>query len=193
MVRLFRLTSIVNNFPHRGKTYDGVEIRWFVVYRENPIVSYEKPLNGYLKNQDNLLHISEENVRELFTEEEANAFKEYLSKEHREECDIREADLLTEINPWGYGDKTLGHREGFYRLYQEDGYDLPFVVWGYYDVSHAKDVSWLMHGVESIETVLDKFGLTVTDVEALKTIIEEMKNQGLLVKREFRNKERITY
>jgi hypothetical protein len=193
MIKLFRVVSTVNNFPHRGRTYDGVEIHWFVVYRENPIASYEKLINGYLKDRDNPLYISEKNLQELFTEEEADALKEYLSKKHGEECDIREADLSTEIDPWGYGDKTPAYREGFYRLNQEDGYDLPFVVWGYYDISHAKDVTWLMHGVESLETVLDKFGLEVTDVDTLKTIMEEMKNRGLLVKREFRSRKRITY
>jgi hypothetical protein len=67
------------------------------------------------------------------------------------------------------------------------------VVWGYYDVTHAKDVSWLVYGVESIEMVLDKFGITVTDINKLKTTIEDLKNNGLFVERHINIRERLTY
>jgi hypothetical protein len=192
MARLFRLKSVFDHFSHRGKVYDGVEICWFVVYRDTPINSHRKLLNGYLTNPDNSQYISEDNIYELFTEEEAEAFKEYLLKNHREQCQLREADIRSEVNSWGYGDKILSYREGFYRLDHEGDYNLPFIVWGYYDLSYAKDVSWLIYGVESIERILDKFGMTVTDLNILKTKIEEMKNQGLFVERETGNKERIT-
>lgn len=194
MKRLFRLKSLVNNFSHKGSIYDGVEVCWLVVYRDNWTSSQEQLTNGYIKNSENPSYISEENLYELFSEEESNAFKEYIYGTHnKQECEIRETDAQIEIETWGYGDRALGHKEGFYRIDVNDSYNLPFVVWGYYDVTYAKDVSWLVYGVESIEMVLDKFGIAVTDINKLKTTIEDLKNNGLFVERHITIRERLTY
>ncbi len=193
MKRLFRLKSSVNNFSHKGSIYDGVEVFWFVVYRDNWTFSQEELTNGYIKNSENPPYISEENLYELFYEEESNALREYLHRtQNKLECEIRETDVGIEIETWGYGDKALGHKEGFYRIDVDDSYNLPFVVWGYYDVSYAKDVSWLVCGVESMEMVMDKFGIAITDISKLKTTIEDLKNKGLFVEREIKLRERLT-
>jgi hypothetical protein len=194
MPRLFRLKSFVNNLSHKGSIYDGVEVFWLVVYRDNWASSQEQLTNGFIKNSDNSPFISEENLYELFSEEESNVFKEYLYRTHNKQgCEIRETHAQVEIEAWGYGDRAPGHKEGFYRIDVNDSYNLPFVVWGYYDVTHAKDVSWLVYGVESIEMVLDKFGITVTDINKLKTTIEDLKNNGLFVERHINIRERLTY
>src|SRR6266849_7508771 len=153
---LFRVTSIVNNLSHEGEIYDGIEMKWFVVYRDSSNVSYDQVIINYTKNLDDSYRISENNLYELFTEKEANALKKYLLRAHKQECGIKEADLLLEVYTLGYGNKALENREGYYRLDNEDGYDLPFVVWGYYDVSYGKDVSGLTHEMRLIERVLNK-------------------------------------
>ena len=194
MERLFRLKSVLNNFSHKGNVYDGVEVFWLVVYRDNRASSQEQLTNGHIQDSENPFYISEENLYELFSEEESHALKEYLHRAHNEqECEIRETDSQIEVGTWGYGAKNLGHKEGFHRIDVNDSYDLPFVVWGYYDVTCAKDVSWLVYGAESIEMVLDKFGIAVTDINKLKTTIEDLKNNGLFVERPFKIRQGLTY
>jgi hypothetical protein len=194
MERLFRLKSVINNFSHKGNIYDGVEVFWLVVYRDNRASSQEQFTNGHIHDSEKPFYISEENLYELFSEAESHALKEYLHRACNEQgCEIRETDLRIEIGTWGYGARTLGHKEGFYRIDLNESYELPFIVWGYYDVTYAKDVSWLVYGVESIEMVLDKFGIAVTDINKLKSTIEDLKKDGLFVERPLKVRQGLTY
>jgi len=190
MTRLFRVTSRVSNFSYKNGIYDSVEICWFVVYRETSSIPYEQIIKDYGK-ESNSHCVFENNIRELFTEEEANSLKRYLLRVHKQECEIKRADLLLEISTLGYGDIVTEEGEGFYRLNEEDEYDLPFVVWGYYDVSCARDVSWLMYGTEFVERVLDKIGVSIKDKGKLKAAIEDLKDEGLFVEKGIRSKERV--
>ncbi|GEM_PF-1213401 len=189
---LFRVTSIINNLSHGGETYDGVEMRWFVVYRDSPGVDYDQVITNYAKNLDNSHYISENNLYELFTEKEANALKKYLLRVHKQECDIKEADLPLEVYTLGYGNRVLGNREGYYRLDNEDSYDLPFIVWGYYDViSYGRDDSRLTYETRLMERALNKAGISITDKGKLKALIENLKDEGLIVERDIKEKKRI--
>jgi hypothetical protein len=188
VAKLFRVRSVFNNFPHSGKVYDEVEVLWFVVHREDLSPSHEQVMEDYRRNFNNPTHTFESNLSELFTEEEAKALREYLLRAHKEGCEMREVDLSHENIPSGCGDKTLGNEEGYYRLDNEYGYDLPVVVWGYYNVSYAKDVSWLTNGMEFVERTLDRIGISITDKERLKSIIIEMKGGGLFVDRSVKTK-----
>jgi len=140
MTRLFRVTSKAYDLPHKGRIYDAVEIFWFVVYRVNSAISHEQLIKNYVQDLNNLDYVSENNLYELFTEEEAGALKEYLLKVHEKGYKIKEVDLSLEVYTLGYGDMILEEKEGYYKLNEEDRYNLPFVVWGYYNVSSAKDV-----------------------------------------------------
>jgi hypothetical protein len=190
MTRLFRVTSRVKGFSYKNRVYDSVEICWFVVYRETPSIPYEQILRDCC-DQLNSHYVSENNIKELFTEEEANALKRYILRVHKEECEVKRADPLLEIYTLGYGDIVPGEGEGFYRLNEEDGYDLPFVVWGYYDVGSSRDVSWLTYGMEFVERVLDKIGLSVKDKDRLREAIEDLKDEGLFVEKGITSKDRL--
>jgi len=183
MANLFRVHSLANNFSYHKKVYDSVEISWFVVHRKTPFVSYVELIKNYGRELNRSHYIFENNIKELFTEEEANALKEYLLTKHRQECVIKSADLILEAYTLGYGDIVPDYGEGFYKLNEEDGYDLPFVAWGFYDTSLAKDVSWLANGTEFVERVLDKMGVSINDKYKLKEAIEELKEEGLLVEK----------
>lgn len=188
---LLRVTSIVNNLSHGGEIYDGVEMRWFVVYRDSPSVANNQVIMNHTKNLDNSHYVCENNLYELFTEKEANALKKYLLRVHKQECEIKETDLLLEVYTLGYGNRVLGNREGYYRLDNEDNYDLPFVVWGYYDVSYGRDDSWLTYEMRLMERALNKSGIPITDKGKLKALIENLKDEGMIVERDIRKKERI--
>lgn len=188
MTKLFRITSKVNKFTYQKRVYDPVEICWFVVHRATPFVYFEQLIVSYGKDLYNSHHFFENNIKELFTEQEANILKEYLLRTHKQECEVKRADLLLEAYTLGYGDIVPGDGEGFYRLNEEDSYDLPFLVWGYYDLIHAEDVSWVAYGTQFVERVLDKIGVSITDKDKLNAAIEELKEEGLFVERGVKKK-----
>lgn len=191
MTKLFTVKSRVSKFSHRERIYDFIEFHWFVVYRETSPFSYDELIEDCRKRLDNSYYISENNVNELFTEEEAEALKEYILRTQNQECEIEEANLLLESYTLAYDDIVLGHEEGFYRLDEEEGYDLPFVVWGYYDVGHAEDISWLDYGMKFIERALDKIGMSVTSRDKLRFIVKELKDEGLFVDRGTKRKKEV--
>ncbi|MGH7889775.1 MAG: hypothetical protein ACRENF_04415, partial [Thermodesulfobacteriota bacterium] len=136
MPRLFRVTSKVDNFSYRDRVYDSVEVCWFVVHRENPVFSSDEvitELRELGKEVENLRPIFENNIKELFTCGEACALKEYLFTVRKHKCEIKRANLFLESYTLGYADTLPEFGQGFYRLTQDDSYDLPFSVWGYYD------------------------------------------------------------
>ncbi|HSE83135.1 MAG TPA: hypothetical protein VLB01_01140 [Thermodesulfobacteriota bacterium] len=188
MTKLFTVKSRVSKFIHRERVYDFVEFQWFVVYRETSTFSYDELIESYRNKLDNSYYISESNISELFTEEEADALKEYLLRTLNHECEIEEANLLIESYTLAYEDIILGHEEGFYRLNEEEGYDLPFIVWGYYDVSYAEDISWLEYGMKFIERALNRVGISVTSRDKLGSIVRELKDEGLFVDKGIKKK-----
>ena len=191
MTKLFRVTSKVNNFTYHKRVYDSVEICWFVVHRKTPFASYVQLIKNYGKELNNSHHIFENNIKELFTEQEANILKDYLNRDHKLECEIKKADLLLEAYTLGYGDIVPDYGDGFYKLNEEDGYDLSFVVWGFYDINLAEDVSWLSYGTEFVERVLDKVGVSIKDKDKLNRVIEELKEEGLFVEKGVKKKNRV--
>ncbi len=193
MPKLFRATSKVDNFSYRDRIYDSVEVCWFVVHRDTPPFSSEeviKELRELGKEVKNLRFMFENNIKELFTYEEACALEEYLFRICKHKCEIKKADLFLESYTLGYGDTLPEFGQGFYRLTRDDRYDLPFLVWGYYDVSCAKDISWLTYGTQFIEIALNKIGVSVTDKDRLRVIIEELKDEGIFVEKGIKRNER---
>lgn len=190
MIKLFRSESVLSNFSHKGRVYDELEIAWFVVHRESSVV-HEEVIKECKKKYDILPNTFENSVFELFTEEEAKALEKYILRTRKQECRIKEVDMGLEIFSWEYGDKDLSNMEGYYRLSNEEGYDLPFVVWGYYSVNSAKDLSWLVNEMEFIERVLGKIEISITNKDRLKSIIEELKNDGFIVDKGVKTKEKI--
>ncbi len=190
MIKLFRVNSLANNFSYHKNVYDSVEFSWFVVHRKTPFVSYAQLIKNYGRELNRSHHIFENNIKELFTEQEANGLKEYLLRKHKQECVVKSADLLLEAYTLGYGDIVPEYGEGFYKLNEDDGYDLPFVVWGFYDINLAEDVSWLTNGTEFVERVLDKIGVSIKDKYKLKEAIEELKEEGLVVEKGVKKRNR---
>lgn len=105
-------------------------------------------------NLNNSSYAFENNLYELFTEEETSALKEYLLNVHEKGYTIKEVDLSLEAYTLGYGDMVLEEKEGYYKLNEEDRYNLPLVIRGYYDVSSARNIT----GIEPVSGIITQSG-----------------------------------
>jgi hypothetical protein len=76
-------------------------------------------------------------VDELFTEDEALQLKEYLDQNHREEATTEIRNQRLPIVPdvlIGFRGRAVGGGDGFYELFKEPQYSLPFKVEAYFDL-----------------------------------------------------------
>jgi hypothetical protein len=82
-----------------------------------------------------------EALEELFTLDEAEALKAYLDKRHdgAGTTDIVEVKLPIPFNSAGFGAHGVGRSADFYMLDRDEGYDLPFRAWAYYDLANASN------------------------------------------------------
>lgn len=87
---------------------------------------------GYDELDDFDFSYAEGAVDELFDKTETDALVAYLEREHGgggDETTIKEVNLPSPGNCWGYGARAVGRSEGFYMLAEEPEYSLPFQVW----------------------------------------------------------------
>lgn len=138
---LYRLTSTIDVWQHRGGRYADVEIEWFVHDRAT-VPDYsallDRPLpEGPYSYEQGL-------VDDLFTREEADQFAAYLKSRHGDSVVLQEVPVpVATRSPHGVGligisAVPVGGCTDFHMLSDEDGYDLPFKVWGWYTVEDAK-------------------------------------------------------
>ena len=134
---LFRLRSTIDDWPHRGRRYNGVQVEWLItggtLDRDHAAL-----IEGFDRLSEDDKAYARPLVDELFTEEEADAFADYLRREHGAEVERipvplplspRSADGVVLIS---FGSVSAGGDADFYMLAEEEGYDLPFLAWGYY-------------------------------------------------------------
>ena len=143
--KLHEVISIVPRFSHRGGIFKDVQINWFIKHRDGdnePPVPYEEAIVGYEQlsaaRKNSQEGTPEEAVRELFTEGEAEALREYLLAVHNDDtATLEEINLpLDDKHTWPLGGLHIVTPGpcGFYMLSEEPRYNLPFKVWGFYDV-----------------------------------------------------------
>ena len=147
ITKLYRLTSVIDDWPHRGKRYNNVAVTWFVDERDYyPDFDYRK-----LLTRIDAYGIGA--IDELFTREEADQLAEYLlTPPNPTEVEITEVDLPLNANVAGVGAIAVGGDCDFYMLSEHDDYNLPFKAWGYYRI----DDDSLMF--ESLEDLLARGG-----------------------------------
>lgn len=127
------------------KTFSGprhLTFHWFRRDRAEPIGVYTDLILDYRHLSDEKRQAAEAAVDEFFTEEEFYVLREYLYKAQGE--DLRTGIL---VPPVGVGkqdsearlgltrpfrDCLEGAGGGFCKLSEQEGYSLPFSVWGYY-------------------------------------------------------------
>ena len=137
MIKLYLPYGNLRCFKGRGL----VTLHWFIKDREHPIAPYAQLIQSYRQLTESARRPAEQTIDELFTEQEFRDLRAYL-------YDKRE-DLHTEIlvppisvakqdnarnrgliRP--FGERSDSEGGGFFKLCEEEGYPLPFTVWGYY-------------------------------------------------------------
>jgi len=138
MIKLYRASSTLSKFPHRGLIYDKVQFEWLMDNRKEPLVPYEQAIVNYRKDKDEWHLYPEEYINELFTEDEAKALKDYLLRAENANCEIREQKLPIPFKTMSVSAISAGGDNDFLMLFMDKEYDLPFPVLGYFDVTDKK-------------------------------------------------------
>ena len=145
--KLFTIHSRIDNWPHGGQRYSSVGVIWHVGERQEPPVPYRKAIENYEPSEYRTR--TEFYIDGLFTEEETVLLGKYLSEHHNTEIELEEAHLPVSDNRIGMWCLPLDNRRDIYQLHKEDGYDLPFKVGGWYDISSSKE--WREFAEEQVE------------------------------------------
>lgn len=139
---VYRLRSVIDNWPHRGYRYNQVDVTWFKEHNDLPVSElFGAPI---IRLDDDVLignvdPYAESQADECFTVEQADALAAYLKTQHGTDV-IRE--LVTLPLPsegyMGVSAVPVGGNEDFYMLFREDEYDVSFKVSGYYRIDGAE-------------------------------------------------------
>jgi hypothetical protein len=129
---LYRCTSIENNWPHRHARYADVRVQWFVTDRPS---DYAEQFAGFCDLTD---PYSRGVIQESFTADEALQFSAYLKENHKSDVRIESTQLPVPPNVMCTAAIAVGGTTDFHMLSEEEGYSLPFGVWGFYDVCDAR-------------------------------------------------------
>jgi hypothetical protein len=135
-VRLFHVYSDVNH--HRG--YKNVRFQWFVHKREKPLfgkdgllgIEYRDVIEDY--DTTSMRYYAEDAVEELFTEDEAKAFVEFVKTLGDETATVESVKLPMPNNMMGVGAIPIGGEDQCLMFSKAPDYDLPFKVGGYYSL-----------------------------------------------------------
>jgi hypothetical protein len=146
VTKLYRLTSVIDDWPHRGKRYNNVTLVWFVDKRDyDPGYDYPTLLGRPTAPDDH--SYEKDYVDELFTRDEADQLAQYLQEAHDTDVTITEVSTPVPDNIIGVGAIAVGGDCDFYMLSEHDDYTLPFKAWGYYRVD---DDSLLFESLEDL-------------------------------------------
>jgi len=133
-MELFRVISVVDNFPHNNHRYNQVKVHWFISDRKMPVVQYKKVIADYENIPEKDRIFTREYIKELFTAKEAELTKKYLESALGWKADITPCQLPVEGKSLGFRAHQIGGLTGFHKLNVRVAYDLSFKVWGYYNV-----------------------------------------------------------
>ncbi|MBI5930690.1 MAG: hypothetical protein HY862_15380 [Chloroflexi bacterium] len=141
-IKLYHVYSKLPVYEIKGIQCHDIHISWFVKDRVEPPAPYEILINHYDPQAGHVIH-PQNAVKELFTIEEADAFSAYLTRSKIDATPIiKAAELPIEMNRAGFLEFAVGEASGFYRASEEDDYDLPFTVWGYFDAKDQYVGAW---------------------------------------------------
>jgi len=138
MKQLYRVISVLSNFPYGGKRNEESIVYWTYSNRAKPLVAYDLAIENYQGTLGTDHKLQEQAVDELFSRREAMALKAYLNEKYnrdddvsQDECIVQEvklpirADTLP-ISALGCGALELNSRK--------KRNSLPFKVSGHYRV-----------------------------------------------------------
>ena len=148
-VRLHRVYSRIDDFAHRlgsrNVIVNGVKVEWcFMDKRDTPPIPYAVGIENYERAcaESEGSTYAEMAIDELFTTEEAEALKEYLTQVYDTSCEMEEPEIpipASSVGTFCFYDAASESTEGCISLYKAEGYNLPFRVVGVYSVETNED------------------------------------------------------
>jgi hypothetical protein len=136
VTKLYHVVTGVDEY-HGHK---DVCFQWFFAGTRPSGLPYAELIEDYDPDDENI-HYAEGAVDEMFTEDEAKQLKSYLDREHGgSRTTIIEAEIPIPNHLMGHGAIPVGGPQDFYQLHNEDRYDLPFEVMGYFDLRQHEPI-----------------------------------------------------
>ncbi len=188
-IKLYHVYSTLPVHEIKGVKCPDVHVSWFVRGRAEPPAPYEALIAHYDASVGHVVH-AQNAVKELFTIEEADTFSAYLTRSKIDATPIiKAAELPFEMNRAGFLEFAVGEAAGFYQASEEDDYDLPFQVWGYFDAKDQYMAAWAEKArnpeVDYIQKLLEqavKLGLRKKSKrEDLRSIAQKLNENGYRV------------
>lgn len=175
--RLFSVYSLLDNF--RG--HDCVRLNWIYLDRKFPIGRYEKLIDGYKQIDERMRSYFEEYVNELFTEEEVENLRRYVTGTIGVEVHAVEQELPVSciFVPMPYRNLKPGGPRGFFNPVPGEKSEIPFKTCGYYDLSKcppsvAISPDVLEKGIAFLKDALDRMGIDETACRCpLREVVEQ--------------------
>lgn len=137
--QLFSVFSIINSFRYKEAYYDNVKIYWFYKERKSPQVSFEDVITNY-DNLNSPERITLENfVMECFTQEEANALKEYLVSIEKTSATVIPCNQPFDIRTLVNLTFSSKQEKDIFNLSRRPLFNLPFTVEGRFNIKNADE------------------------------------------------------
>jgi hypothetical protein len=139
MEALFSAHSLVNTLKYKDRLYENVRIDWFVKERSIPPFPVETAMLHYDQLSESQRNDAEAYLKGLFTDEETRQLSQHLKEKKNLGVTVEEVTFPIAKMPDTRKSLALNPGTGFYRLYQKEGYNLPFKVEGFYNINTAEE------------------------------------------------------
>ncbi|MEJ5348659.1 MAG: hypothetical protein WHS46_08230 [Desulfosoma sp.] len=156
-MRLYRAYSITE-LEKDQVTYYGVRLNWYRLDRTDPVLPMENLIAGYDKLDERQRRQALEEVLRYLTEEEVWGLRTYLREKHGLEVMAEEVPLPLEVLTGPFY-SPYGEVFEFLELSEQEGYSLPYKIWGFYSLrgclsgpNVAKGVQFLQKALEKLQT-----------------------------------------
>jgi len=180
-MKLFDCYSVVDEFSFRNWLFDEVHIGWIVTSRKDDTPkNYKELIEDYDENNQNCMY-PRAAVDEAFTESEIEQLKQYLENLNRN-FEIEEINLPFGNNWSGVSTLPIGSWEGFYPLYLEDSYNLPFEVEGYFRITdELKFKKTFKNEINYLKKILSTLNIAPPNEKEIKEAIKQLEKEGNLI------------
>lgn len=157
-MRLYRAFSI-GEMERDRITYYGVRFHWYRLDRTQPVVPFERLIAGFDRLEESVRRRAVEQVLRYLTEEEVWGLRTYLRERHGLEVIAEEVPLPIEV-PTGPFHSPYGEVYEFLELSEEEGYALPYKIWGYYTLRGCLSGPNLKDGVRFLQKAMQRLKIT---------------------------------
>lgn len=139
MEKLYKAFGIIKNLRFNSKQYEKIEITWFVVDRPEIDLPYEKLVANFQHLPEEAKLRTKGFIKELITHSELIELKKIF--ENRKSFSLSYEEVLFPVSEIVQKMKDMPATEesGFYHLYKEKNYTLPFKIDGYFRVNPADE------------------------------------------------------